>query len=451
MNIAIIDDQEDIQYAIEKILKKQGHTCYGFYGNEDDLVEGFEVFEIELVIIDMMLKDSLTGLDVLKKLQNNDFNIPTILITAYTTPSNLIEASMSGIVDIVKKPFSTSDILEVVEKYQKDTKTPNITLTGENEEFIGSFETMKDIYKHIGISAKSDANVFIYGETGTGKELVAKLIHKNSQRADKPFITVNCSTIPENLFEKLMFGEIVDREVSHMGYLGQSQGGTLFLDGIYNLPIKSQVKLLRFLETKYYYPLGSSNERSFDGKIISSSLKNPKMLLDDLQFKDELYYRISTLEIALPSLQKRKNDIKELVNYFIKQNNKEFNLNCNGVCDEGLQILENYYFKGNIRELKNLIYKVMITSVENQITKQSIEKIISKNCEATVGNNMHKLCQEIVLKYDSQSCHTIFSDIEKEILSILMDRVQNITKLSKILSISRNTLKDKLRKYDLLG
>ncbi|MCF6172643.1 MAG: sigma-54 dependent transcriptional regulator [Campylobacteraceae bacterium] len=452
MNIAIIDDQEDIQYAIEKILTKEGHTCYGFYGNEDDLIEGFEVFNIELAIIDMMLKDSLSGLDVFKRLKQHNFKLPTIMITAYTTPSNMIEASLSGITDIIKKPFSSKDILDIVNKYTKKTKSKHISLVQDNEEFIGSFETMKDVYKLIGIAANCSSNVFIYGDTGTGKELVAKLIHKNSPREQKQFVAVNCSTIPQNLFEKLMFGSVKnyfknDKD-GHIGYVQQCEKGTLFLDGVYNLSIQTQSKLLRFLETKSYYPLGSSREIKFTGRIICTSIKNPKELLEDKNFRDDLYYRISTIEVGLPSLEKRKKDIKELTHYFIKLYNNELNLNFYDIDSDALCILENHIFNGNIRELKNIIYKAMISSRENNITSDNLDAIISHTYEHD-DNQINLACCKILELYDKQNLDKLFIDFEKEILKILLQRNPNISQLAKSLSISRNTLKDRIKKYGL--
>jgi len=452
MNIAIIDDQEDIQYAIEKILTKEGHTCYGFFGNEDDLIEGFEVFKIELVVIDMVLKDSLTGLDVFQKLKEHNFKLPTIMITAYTTPSNMIEASLSGIADIIKKPFSSKDILDIVNKYTKKIQPNNISLTQDNEEFIGSFETMKNVYKLIGIAANCSSNVFIHGDTGTGKELVAKLIHKNSHKKQELFVAVNCSTIPENLFEKLMYGSIKNYfkndKFGHIGYVQQCENGTLFLDGVYNLSVQTQSKLLRFLETKSYYPLGSSEEIKFTGRIICTSIKNPKELLEDKYFRDDLYYRISTIEVDLPSLEKRKKDIKKLTHYFIKLYNKELNLNYYDIDTDALSILENHIFNGNIRELKNIIYKAMISSGENNITSSNINTIISPAYEHD-NNQMNLACCKILELYEGNSIDRLFVDFEKEILKILLQQTPNISKLAKSLSMSRNTLKDRIKRYGL--
>lgn len=451
MNIAIIDDQEDIQYAVEKILKREGHTCYGFYGNEEDLIDAFKVFDIDLIIIDMMLEKSLTGLNVIQNLKEHNFNIPTVMITAYTTPSNLIEASKAGITDIIQKPFSAADIIEVVNRYRDDSKVNRLSLLQDDEEFIGSFETMKEVYKNIGIASNSSENLFIYGKTGTGKDLVAKLVHKNSQRANEPFVAVNCSTIPENLFEKLMFGRVENyfkKEASkHIGYVQQCGRGTLYLDGVCNLTPQSQLKLLRFLETKSYYPLGASQELHFKGRVITSSTKTPKELLEDSNFTNDLYYRIATLEIALPSLNERKNDIRKLANHFIRVYNKECNLNYKGIEESAIKILENHTFNGNIRELKNIIYRAMNTSSKSTITAITLQKILEKKLE---NNLLKEFCIQLVEEYETQNLDKLFHDLEKEIITILLQKYHNISKVSKLLKVSRNTLKDKIRRYGIL-
>jgi DNA-binding NtrC family response regulator len=322
----------------------------------------------------------------------------------------------------------------------------------DNEEFIGSFETMKEVYKNIGIAAGSFENVFVYGDTGTGKELVSKLIHKNSQIYDKPFIAVNCSTIPENLFEKLMYGKaknyFKDDITKHTGYVEQCKNGTLFLDGVCNLSRQSQIKLSRFLETKSYYPLGSSEELIFEGRIICTSVKTPKELLEDDNFKNDLYYKMSTLEIGLPSLEKRKADMKDLTSYFIKVHNKEFDLNYKGIEPQALEILQNHIFNGNIRELKSTIYKVMISYSKNLITAKNLREVISKDNDKD-KEELGKICRKLLEMYEHEDIDKLFEDFEKEILKILFYKYQNISKLAKMMQISRNTLKEKLKKYHI--
>lgn len=444
MNIAIIDDQDDIRYAIEKILSKDGHVCYEFKGDKDDIIDGFSVFKMDLVVLDMMLEDNVTGLDILTLLRANDFNIPTIMITAYTTPSNMIEASKSGVVDIIEKPFSSKVILDTVNKYKANSnKNDTIELTDGSEEFIGSFETMKDIYKKIGIASKSELNTLIYGETGTGKELVAKLIHKNSKNKSEPFVAVNCVAIPEQMFEILLFGD-----KNNIGYAQESNKGTLFLDEISELSLPLQGKLLRFLETKRFYPTGLTKEVEFEGKIISASLRNPKDLIGKNLFRDDLYHRISMLEIDMPSLQDRLSDLKLLIQYFINLANKEFNIAVKTIDEESIALLENHIFRGNIRELRNIIFKAVLNARNSNISIDILRPLL--NNETKLQNfSIKPFCSDIINSYGIENANKILEDIEKEILCELYKRRPNISQLSEYLNISRNTLKNKIDKYKL--
>ncbi|MFA7083140.1 MAG: sigma-54 dependent transcriptional regulator [Arcobacteraceae bacterium] len=452
MNIAIIDDQDDIKYAIEKILKKQGHTCYGFNGNEEDLVEGLKIFEVDLIILDMMLENNLTGLEVIDTLRNNDIGTPIIMITAYTTPSNMIKASKAGVIDIIQKPFSAEDIVQTVEKYTSASLSKTLSLNSGEDEFIGSFKSMKEIYKNIGIAANNNSNILIVGDTGTGKELIARLIHKNSMGANEPFVAINCAAIPENLFEKLMYGKVENfsknQKEPHMGYVQKVGGGTLFLDEISELHPNLQVKLLRFLETKSFYPLGSNEEIQFQGRIICASLKRQNELTNKGTFRSDLYYRISTFEIFVPALSQRKDDINALVVHFIKQICASLNMPEKNIEKEAISFLKTCELNGNVRELKNIIYKSVLHSRNETITKQDLNRNINKN-HNDKKTLLKEMCKELFKSYGIENTQTLFEDFEKEMLQILLKECNNISQLSTHLGVTRNTLKVKLKKYNI--
>lgn len=454
MNIAIIDDQEDIRYAVEKILNKEGHNCYEFSGNEEDLVDGLKVFDVELIILDMMLGDNLTGIDIIKIIRDSGIIIPIIMITAYTTPSNMIKASQFGIIDIIPKPFGKEDILQIVNKYISiDLKRKaTVDFNYEEDEFIGSYETMQDVYKNIGLASKSKSNILIIGETGTGKELVAKLIHKNSDKEKEPFLAINCSSIPENLFEKLMYGRVANfsknQNSADKGYVQKVGKGTLFLDEIDMLDISLQTKLLRFLETKSFYPLGSSEEFKFNGRIICASSKNKEQLEDSNYFRSDLYYRISTLEITIPNLKNRQNDIKDLSLHFIKKYCVDLNINQKSIDEDAISYLKKYNFKGNVRELKNIIYKTIMGSRNENISLQDIKQSIKSN-NIEDSKIIQNMCQDIFNIYELKGLDKLFNDIEKEILGLAIKKYQNYSQVASMFDISRNTLKAKLQKYNI--
>lgn len=452
MNIAIIDDQDDIKYAIEKILKKDGHTCYGFLGNENDLIDGLKVFEVDLIILDMMLNDGLTGLDVIENIKNCNLDTPIIMITAYTTPSNMIKASKAGVIDLIQKPFSAKDIIETVNKYIPSHLEKYINNGIETEEFIGSFGTMKDIYKNIGIAAKNDSNILIIGDTGTGKDLVAKLIHKNSKTSNEPFVAINCATIPENLFEKLMYGKVENfsknQNDPHIGHIQKVGLGTLFLDEISELHPSLQVKLLRFLETKSFYPLGNANEIKFQGRIICASSRKREELENSDFFRNDLYYRISTFEIELPNLKNRKDDIKELVLHFIKLHCENLKIKQKIIDDNAILFLKECDLKGNVRELKNILYKTILNSRNETILIEDIKNNIN-NKENVKLEIFDSIIEDLIDIYGLENSNLIFEDFEKYMIKSIINKTNNISKVSNYLGVTRNTLKSKIKKYNL--
>lgn len=452
MNIAIIDDQDDIKYAIEKILKKDGHTCYGFLGNENDLIDGLKVFEVDLIILDMMLNDGLTGLDVIENIKNSNLDTPIIMITAYTTPSNMIKASKAGVIDIIQKPFSAKDIIETVNKYIPSHLEKYINNGIETEEFIGSFGTMKDIYKNIGIATKNNSNILIIGDTGTGKDLVAKLIHKNSKTSNEPFVAINCATIPENLFEKLMYGKVENfsknQNDPHIGHIQKVGFGTLFLDEISELHPSLQVKLLRFLETKSFYPLGNANEIKFQGRIICASSRKREELENSDFFRNDLYYRISTFEIELPNLKNRKDDIKELVLHFIKLHCENLKIKQKIIDDNAILFLKEYDLKGNVRELKNILYKTILNSRNETILIEDIKNNIN-NKENVKLEIFDSIIEDLIDIYGLENSNLIFEDFEKYMIKSIINKTNNISKVSNYLGVTRNTLKSKIKKYNL--
>jgi len=443
MNIAIIDDQADIRYAVDKMLSKYGHTCYEFSGKEEDLVEGIEVFHIDLIILDMMLEEPLTGLDILARLKNTSYSIPTILMTGYATASNIINAAKFGIIDILEKPFGTAEILKLVEKYQtKDKKSQSFVLNDNNEEFIGSFETMENVFKKIGITAKSNISVLILGENGTGKSLVAKLIHQNSLKSDKPFIIIDCSTINEKNFETLFCGEY-----KNTGYIHAVEDGTLFLDNISDLTVSVQSKLFFFLERGFF--IKGDKKVSFHGRILCSSSINLKELVEKNLFKSDFYHKIATLEIYLPNLNKRKKDIKELVYHFIKLANNELKTNVKEIDINGINFLENYTYRGNISELKNTIFRATLSARNNTIALADIQTILTPVTDYSEQEDLEAICKNIVNIYGVENSKDIFEDMEKGILKELTAKCNNISSLAKYMGISRNTLKAKIKKYRL--
>ncbi len=447
MKIAIIDDQDEIRYSVSKILKRAKYDTLLFDGLEDDIAQQIKDEKINLLIVDVMLSDDFSGIDLVKILREKDINLPVILMTAYTTPTNMIEASKIGIKDILQKPFTADELKEVIKKYDEKKDTYIKVKDQINEEFVGSFETMKDIYSKIGIAANNDLPVMILGSTGTGKELIARLIHKNSKNSESDILALNCASIPKDLFESQLFGHekgsFTDANRQHIGFAEAVGEGTLFLDEIGELDISLQSKLLRFLENKTFRRIGGNKDIEFKGRIISATNININKNIENESFRQDLYFRLSIINIEVPTLKQRKKDIPILVDFFIKKANKELNLNIKGISSDALETLKNRTYHGNIRELKNIIYNSVLSAHEEVIQKNSIKFKKQSTNDITLADLISQMLDEKGI----ENAKTVLDTIQKEFYTVLMQKDSNITHLANYLDISRSTLRKVLQKY----
>lgn len=452
MKIALIEDQEEIRYSIGKILEEQGDILLEFDGSPMEYPTVLKKEKIELLILDVML-DGENGIDILKSLRREGMKLPVILITAYTTPINIIEASRFGVKDILQKPFDAQELLTAIAPYRtKESKEKSsIELQAFDYGFVGSYSTMGEIYKQIGIMAGNDLSVMINGETGTGKELVASMLHQFSIRKMAPYITLNCAAIPKELFESQLFGHergaFTGADRHHVGYIEQADNGVLFLDEIGEMDINLQSKLLRFLETKKIRRLGGNHDIEVDVKIVSATNIAIESKISEGLFREDLYYRLSQLSITLPPLRERKEDIPILCNYFIQKANKELSTNVTGISEAGIQSLKEHAWPGNVREFKNTIFKAVLQSRSGVI-----DRIHLKLCANQQQNSdsIIPFIEDLLTCAGDESGAMILERLEKELISILLHRLDNnITRVASSLQMSRNTLKAKMDKYSL--
>ena len=451
MKIAIIDDQDEIRYSVSKILKRVKYETVLFDGLEADIAVHIKEKQIHLLIIDIMLSDDFSGIDLIKKLRKNGIKLPVILMTAYTTSTNMIEASKIGIKDILQKPFTADALKNLVKKYDEKNETYIRVKDQINEEFIGSFETMRNIYDKVGVAANNSLPIMILGDTGTGKELIANLIHKNSQNSKSEILAVNCASIPNELFESQLFGHekgaFTDARTVHIGFAESVGEGTLFLDEIGEIDTVSQSKLLRFLENKTFKRVGGNNDIKFQGRIISATNINIHDNIQKELFRQDLYYRLSMIQIEIPTLEQRKKDIPALVDFFIKQANKELKLNIKGISNEALELLKNRNYKGNIRELKNTIYNSTLNAHEDVIQKDHIRFEIENQQDYSTK----EIIAQMIEMKGVENAKVVLNTIEKEFYEILVEKCNNITHLAKYLDISRSTLRNVLRKHNIIS
>lgn len=417
--ILIIDDEKSIlewmKIALEDkydvLTTQDGRSALNIIKEENPL----------LIVTDIKMP-GISGFKILEEVKKINLNIPVIMITAYASIDSAIEAFRKGASDYLVKPFSEEELIYRIEKY--------LPLIKEDREFIAVDEKTLEVKKLALKSANSDIPVFLYGESGVGKEVVARFIHKNSNRKDKKFIAVNCAALPSELLESELFGykkgAFTGAFKDKKGLLEVADGGTIFLDEISEMPFNLQSKLLRVIETKEISPLGSIESKRINLKIISATNKDPREAIKEGKLREDLYYRISTFPIYIPPLRERKKDIPPLTHYFLKnmlkKMKKEFVLD-----EEVLQILMDYEWKGNVRELENVIERACII------------------CDGFIIKREH-IPYEIVKKSESQ--RSLKELEEKMIMEALEEFNGNVKKAAQKLGLHPSTIYRKLKKLN---
>ncbi|NLC27186.1 MAG: sigma-54-dependent Fis family transcriptional regulator [Campylobacteraceae bacterium] len=451
MQIAIVEDQADIRYSVTKILKRHGYDVVGFEGNEAELVKTISQMSPDLLILDVQLGANYSGIDLAKELKAEASTVPIVLMTAYTTAQNMIEASKMGIQNILQKPFDEEALLKLVTPYFQEKESPKKEAQKESTEtFIGSYETMKEIYRRIGLAANNDLNILIQGETGTGKELIAALIHQNSTRVKEPFVAVNCAAIPIELFESQLFGHekgaFTDAGSLHIGYAEQVGEGTLFLDEVGELESLAQSKLLRFLETREFRRVGGVKEKPFLGRIVSATNKNLQNKVEAKLFREDLYFRLAILNIEAPPLRERMQDIPILAKHFINEANNRLHVDISAVDEKVQEALQNRSWSGNIRELRNTIFSASLNRQKGTLRLEDFA-FPKKNSVKSWQENLEEALQR------GLEDNTPLKDIEEELkavwLKVAWENEPNISRLSESLGVSRLTLRKRLKEVGI--
>lgn len=347
---------------------------------------------IDLVLLDINLPE-IDGIEVLKMIKNVDDSIEIIMVTAVVTVGRAVEAIRSGAYDYITKPFDIQALCEQVQKIfeKKKLQKENLSMrrlytsSYQFEKIIGKSAQIRNIFKVIEDVAQSNSTVLITGDSGTGKELVAKAIHNRSPRKNNLFVAVNCAAIPENLLESELFGHergsftgALERQI---GKFEISSGGTIFLDEIGSLPLPMQAKILRVLQEKEVERVGGSRPIPVDIRIISATNSDIKSEVKNKRFRDDLFYRLNVVPIHLPPLRERRGDIELLINHFMNKYNREFNKKIKGFSKEALNLFIDYDWPGNIRELENMVERLVVLNSNNVINAEQLPSEIKKNLD----------------------------------------------------------------------
>jgi DNA-binding NtrC family response regulator len=439
--ILVVDDDPEMCALLSEVLGEEGFSVLS-------ISESFEAFKIlkkeefDVIITDLKMK-GLKGLDLLEEAKKVASLTPVIIITAFGTIESAIQAMKMGAYDYITKPFPMEELILTVKKALENRllKKEVVRLKKEVEsryhfhQLIGKSPAMQKIYDLIERIRDSSNNVLITGESGTGKELVAKAVHYSGTRKEGPFVAVNCAAIPETLLESELFGykrgAFTDAKTDKKGLMFEANTGSLFLDEITEMPFTLQAKLLRVIEEKKVRPLGDTNSHPFDVRVISASNRDVKEMIRQGRFREDLYYRLKVIDIELPPLRERREDIPLLVEHFISrfgQGPKKVS----GVSEAALKILVNYSWPGNVRELENVIQRAITLGQQEVILPEDFPAPMLGQAEE---NLVEKALRE---KYTAEQ-------IEKEyIRRVLIEVGGNKSKAAEILGLDRKTLYRKL-------
>ncbi len=468
--VLVVDDEESIRWVLGNCLEKAGYAVsYSTTGSE--AVDSVLTDHFHSIILDITMPD-LSGFEVLGRLKDHAITTPVIIITAQNTVKNAIDAMKQGAYDYIAKPFDLDDVLitvqRAIESYENSKKLNLLRAEYDQLEtlhdIVGKSPAMLDLYKLIGRVSEKNITVLITGESGTGKELVTRAIHANSKRKHQKLVSVNIAAIPSELLESELFGyekgAFTGATTQKKGRFEEAHLGTLHLDEIGDMSPDLQTKLLRIIEEKKFYRLGSESPSPVDVRIIASTNKDLHREVQLGNFREDLYYRLNAITVDIPPLRKRKDDILPLVESFLVKYSDELNVGMRTISDDAKDTLMRYSWPGNVRELENIMKRVLVLSSDSMITKNTLteaapylEKGVvdsAHSFDELVSNELTRLLEDT----DDSSEQGIYEIIIKKIEKPLIESTLEITKGNKkkaasILGINRNTLSKKIEELKI--
>lgn len=458
--ILIIDDDESITWVVEKALEPLGYRII----SHARLIPGLKAVKdsAQVILLDLMLPDG-NGLDGLKEIKSSNPEATVIMITAHGKMESTIEAMKQGAYDYLEKPFDIEELKITVEKAFKDIalreelkKLKESAAESDAPQIIGRNEKMLKVFKEIGRVASKDITVLITGESGTGKELVARAVHHNSNRSTAPFVAINSASIPKDLIEAELFGwekgAFTGAKEKRIGKIESADKGTLFLDEISELDTNLQAKLLRFLQEREFSPLGSNKVLPADVRIIAATNKNLKEAVGKGLFREDLYYRFNVIQIKLPPLRERKEDILLLAKHFLKEAQQKYNTGSKELSKDAKEFIQKYDWPGNVRELENSIKRACVLSNGTTIEKRDlhVEEGNAYSIKEFFEDKLKRYLSDMT-KLETYNLHTtVMSEVEKALISIVLKETKgNQLKAAKTLGINRNTLRTKIKEYKI--
>jgi len=448
--VLVVDDEQSVRETLRDILEDNGYRVESASNGREGL-KLIDQLDPDAVLLDIRMPE-MDGIKALEIINQRGRKVPVILITAYGSTETTIEGMRLGAFDYLMKPLKLKEILdslkkaaEVKEMLRRTAHEGPQNQIVKGNIMIGNSPIMQNIYKTIGRVANSTATVLIRGESGTGKELVAQAIHDNSVRKSSNFIKINCASIPDNLLESELFGH---EKGSFTGAVAFKQGkfelahnGTIFLDEIGEMSLATQAKLLRVLQEREFERVGGMETIRVNVRIVAATNKNLEKSIEESTFREDLYYRINVVEVVLPPLKERKEDISALVNHIIKSCSIEYNKPITGFTKEAVAIMESYDWPGNIRELKNVCERAVLMSSGPLLTVDDLPLSLRKN------NRRVEWLGEI----QGDSLKEIVAEVEREvILKALEENNWNRSATALALKINRSSLYAKMKELGII-
>ena len=455
--VLIVEDEKLIRWSIKSRLQEQGYIvdeaetgelAFAALGRED----------FDLMMLDFRLPDT-TGLEILKRVRQEAPEMSVVMMTAYGTVETAVEAMKLGAFDYLTKPVNLDELTVIVDKALETTSLRREVrrLRSEQREvhgkvqLIGRSRAMEEVLDLVRkVSASQATTVLLEGDSGTGKNVVAKAIHYGSPRAERPFVNITCSALTETLLESELFGHergaFTDAKMQKKGLLEVAEGGTAFLDEIGEMGMAMQSKLLRFLEEKTFKRVGGTRDIEVEVRIIAASNRDLQEAVREGRFREDLYYRLKVIPIRLPTLRERREDIPLLLQHFLDHFNKEFRKNTTHVTPEAMEALTAYPWPGNIRELRNFIERVMILE-----SKSSIELVDLPRAMRGESGSGDGAAAPAAEPHGMPVGAMTLEEMEREAITRALEQVsQNQVRAAKLLGISRDTLRYRMKKFGML-
>ena len=448
--VLVVDDEENIRLVLRTMLRKHGYEPEVASSAEEGLA-AIEERTPDFLLCDVRMP-GMSGIDLVKTLADKEIDVVTIIMSAYGSVELALEAMKAGAYDYISKPFKQDEVLLALRKAEEreSLRRENAALRRQVREaasfgkMIGRSPAMEKVFRTIEKVAGYTTTVLVQGESGTGKELVARALHERSPRKDKPFVAVNCGAIPEQLLESELFGHkrgaFTDAHSDKIGLFEAAHGGTLFLDELGELPLALQVKLLRVLQEGTIRPLGETKDKKVDVRVVAATVRVLSDEVDAGNFREDLYYRLNVLQVDVPPLRERKEDIPLLLEHFLERNNDRLGTSIKDVDAAARKLLLAYHWPGNVRELENVLERAVVLAEQDVLRPDDLPERLHEGSDPA----------RVFLASGELSIKKMQRYMERTLIAKALEETGgNRTAASKLLEISHRALLYKIKDYGL--